>query len=242
MPAQNIVYADREGHIGYQAPGLVPIRKSGQRRPDAGGGLASARTTGPVSSCRSTALPNVLDPDEGFIVTANQAVIGEDYPYFLTDDWDRGYRSERIRDLLEDRRGRAVGRGDARPPARHPQPDGAGAGALPARRRPAARLLLAPASELLRDWDFEQAADSAAAAYYNVVWRNLLDLTFHDELPEDVWPDGGQRWLAVMTRLLDDPATRGGTTRRPTRSRDPRRHPAAGDAGRPRRADPPAGA
>ncbi len=57
------------------------------------------------------ALPNVLDPDEGFIVTANQAVIDPatgDYPYFLTDDWDRGYRAQRIRDLLE-QEGDAVG-------------------------------------------------------------------------------------------------------------------------------------
>ena len=37
-------------------------------------------------------LPNVLDPDEGFVVTANQAVIGPDYPYFLTDDWEGFHR------------------------------------------------------------------------------------------------------------------------------------------------------
>ena len=48
-------------------------------------------------------LPNLLDPEEGFIVTANQQVIGGNYPYFLTDDWDHGYRSQRIRDLLETR-------------------------------------------------------------------------------------------------------------------------------------------
>ncbi len=37
------------------------------------------------------------------------------------------------------------------------------------------------------------------------MWRNLLDLTFHDELPEEVWPDGGQRWVAVVTDLLERP-------------------------------------
>ena len=70
--------------------------------------------------------------------------------------------------------------------------------------------------ELLRDWDFRQPADSAAAAYYNVVWSNLLRLTFHDELRESLWPDGGDRWFAVMERLLRRPdATPGGTTARP---------------------------
>ena len=51
---------------------------------------------------------------------------------------------------------------------------------------------------LLLDWDFTQPADSAAAAYFNVVWRNLLALTFHDQLPEQLWPDGGDRWFAVV--------------------------------------------
>ena len=58
---------------------------------------------------------------------------------------------------------------------------------------------------LLADWDFRMDADSAAAAYYNVVWRNLLELTFGDELTGDLRPDGGQRWFAVMTELLDRP-------------------------------------
>ncbi len=58
---------------------------------------------------------------------------------------------------------------------------------------------------LLERWDFDQPADSGAAAYFNVVWRDLLALTFHDELPEEQWPDGGQRWMAAVTPLLDDP-------------------------------------
>ena len=97
--------------------------------------------------------------------------------------------------------------------------------------------------DLLRSWDFHQPPDSAAAAYYNAVWRALLARTFHDELRESLWPEGGQRWFAVVTGLLADPtaswwddeATDGD-------GGDPRRHAARGDAGRPRRADQPAGA
>ena len=59
--------------------------------------------------------------------------------------------------------------------------------------------------ELMAGWDFTQPPESAAAAYYNVVWRNLLELTFHDDLPEAAWPDGGQRWMAVVEGLLRDP-------------------------------------
>ena len=102
VPAQNIVYADRDGHIGYQAPGLVPIRKSGNDglQPQEGWRSENDWTGDYVPF---DGLPHVLDPDEGFVVTANQAVIGPDYPYHLTDDWDQGYRSQRIRDLLERR-------------------------------------------------------------------------------------------------------------------------------------------
>ncbi len=99
VPAQNLVYADREGHIGYQAPGRIPIRKSGNDgRMPAAGWLPENDWTGDFVPFDG--LPRVVDPADGVIVTANQAVVGEDYPYFLTGDWDQGYRSQRIRDVL----------------------------------------------------------------------------------------------------------------------------------------------
>ncbi len=58
---------------------------------------------------------------------------------------------------------------------------------------------------LLADWDHVQDADSSAAAYYNAVWHDLLALTFRDELPPELWPDGGARWVAVLERLLAEP-------------------------------------
>ena len=205
VPAQNLVYADREGHIGYQAPGLVPIRKSGNDGylPSAGWRPENDWTGEYVPF---DALPNVLDPDEGFVVTANQAVIDPatgDYPYFISDDWDRGYRSQRIRDLLEDAGELSVDEmldlqlDDRNPMAPVLTPYLLDIGL--------SRGYYSDGKRLLRDWDFGQPADSAPAAYYNAVWRSLLELTFHDELPEDVWPDGGQRWFAVMERLLQKP-------------------------------------
>ena len=65
------------------------------------------------------------------------------------------------------------------------------------------------ARELLRDWDYTTpAGDSdqgAAAAYYNAVWRNLLELLFDDELPAGLKADGGARWRAAVEQLLSDP-------------------------------------
>ena len=66
----------------------------------------------------------------------------------------------------------------------------------------------AQAQRLLRDWDGSQpndkSRDSASAAYYNAVWKHLLEYTF-DELPPDIAPDGGSRWMVVMEQLLKDP-------------------------------------
>jgi penicillin amidase len=203
VPAQNMVYADREGHIGYQAPGRIPIRKSGNDGSlPAEGWRADDDWTGEFVPFDG--LPNVLDPDEGFVVSANQAAAGPDYPYHLTDDFDRGYRSERIREVIEEEGELSVEEMaelqlDARSPI---APD-----LVP-------RLLDLPlppgywndGQDLLRTWDHQLDADSPAAAYFAVVWRLLLEHTFHDDLPEDIWPDGGQRWVAVVSRLLDAPA------------------------------------
>ena len=203
VPAQNLVYADRAGHIGYQAPGLVPIRQSGNDGsvPTAGWRPENDWTGDFVPF---EGLPNVLDPEEGYVVTANQAVTGPDYPYYLTNDWDRGYRATRIRERIEGDPQLSVAEmaslqvDDLNPMAATLVPhlldvDGLGS--------PYYR----DGQELLREWDLRQPADSAGAAYYNAVWRALLRLTFHDELRESLWPDGGQRWFAVMEGLLDSP-------------------------------------
>jgi penicillin G amidase len=207
VPAQNLVYADREGHIGYQAPGLVPIRQSGND------GTMPAKGWRPENDWTGEfvpfdGLPSVLDPEEGFIVTANQAVIGTEYPYALTTDWDHGYRSERIRNLLE---GELADGGDLTVDEM--------AAMQTDEHNPIAPVLVPYLLDVdgvpsgyyreglaeLADWDLDDAADSGAAAYFNVVWSNLLRLAFADDLRARIAPTGGDRWFAVVEDLLDDP-------------------------------------
>ncbi len=214
-PAQNVLYADTAGHIGYQAAGRVPIRP-------AGSGLGQADGTWPRLGWESAwnwtgivgfdALPSVYDPPEGFIVAANQqAQAGSG----LSADWDYGYRAQRIRSLILAKT--------------------EGAGKLTTAEMSEIQLdtynyfaaqLLVPtllatpatdeaskarmeftneATRLLIHWDGTQGADSAAAAYYNAVWSNLLLRTFGDQLPQAVQPDGGSRWFEVMRGLLQQP-------------------------------------
>ena len=206
VPSQNLVYADREGNIGYQAPGDVPVRQAGHdgRYPAAGWDPANDWTDRLVPFEQ---LPSRLNPAEGFVVSANQAVTGPEDPLVLTTDWDHGYRSQRIRRLLEARIAEgaqldARSLQDVQTDTRNPM----GPVLVPYLMRPLMTSeYYADGQRLLLDWDFTQPPDSAAAAYFETVWRSLLRLTFHDELPESLWPDGGQRWVAVVSNLLRQP-------------------------------------
>jgi penicillin amidase len=209
VPSQNLVYADTAGHIGYQAPGLVPIRASAFAGSPPGywpapGWSSSFDWKGYVPFAQ---LPWVEDPRAGFIVTANQAVTATTTP-FLTSEWDYGFRSQRIRDLL----------------ATHPKVTPGQMGSIQMDNRNTfaptlVKALLAvdlkddpfthEGQELLRGWDFMTPADgsrsSAAAAYFNAVWSNLLRLTYDDELPPDAQASGGSQWMQAMTVMLANP-------------------------------------
>jgi penicillin amidase len=202
VPAQNLVYADRDGHIGYQAPGTIPIRRTGTGDLPAPGWDPRYDWAGTIPY---DALPSVLDPPEGYVVTANQAVTPPSYRYHLTSDWDYGYRSQRIVDLLDGTR-RPLGAADmARIQADTRNP--IAPVLVPALLAPGVTVdaATARARDLLRGWDFTQPEDSAAAAYLNAVWRALLADTFHDQLPRSTWPDGASRWYAVVEELLARP-------------------------------------
>lgn len=96
-PMQNMVYADVAGHIGYYAAGVVPIRKSGDGSVPYDGATDAGEW---VDYIPFDKLPHVYDPPSGIVVTANQRIVGTDYPYFLTHSWAQPYRARRIFDLL----------------------------------------------------------------------------------------------------------------------------------------------
>ena len=96
-PMQNIVYADVDGTIGFTAPGLVPIRRSGE------GWLPVPGWTGEydwVGFVPFAALPSAINPPSGHFVSANNKIVPDGYPYFLSRDWDLPNRAERIEALL----------------------------------------------------------------------------------------------------------------------------------------------
>src|SRR5665648_134865 len=182
VPAQNLLYADTAGHIGYQAPGQVPIRASSTK--GAPPGYWPAPGWDPRYDWKGFVpfeqMPTAYDPPEGYLVAANQAVTASQTP-FLTTEWDYGYRSERIRTLIT-----------ATPkvtPARMSQIQGDTYNEFaPVLVKALLKVNLKDdpfaedAKELLRSWNYTQPSgrspSAAAAAYYNAIWSNVLRLTF----------------------------------------------------------------
>ena len=181
VPAQAFVYADAQGRVAAAVGGAVPLRKAGDGRTPVAGWRSQFDWSGDVPSA---ALPYVVDPEGGVVVAANQRPVGGDYDFSLAGDVDPGIRAERIRDLLEGsdqhtvETMREVQRDDLDPFASTLVP-----------------LLL----------EIDLPGGSAAAAYTAAVWRALLARTFHDELPQALWPDGGARWEQVVGALLAQP-------------------------------------
>jgi penicillin amidase len=192
-PAQNLIYADTKGNIGYQAPGTVPIRAKGDGRYPAPGWDSSYRWTGNIPYDQ---MPTEYNPKRGYIVTANQAVIDQSkYPYLITADWGYGARSQRINDLIKSKikESGLISMDDMQEIQNDDSSE-------------IAKLLvpiltkidikndkgdyIRDAQKLLETWDYNQDSDSAAAAYFNAVWRNTLKLAFGNKLPKELRPVG----------------------------------------------------
>jgi penicillin G amidase len=104
-PAQNLVYADDQGHIGYHAVGRIPVR-------------GSIATPSPISPVPTNALdttqewiaaipydklPQAIDPPNGILATANNRITPDDYPFPITLNWGSPYRNQRIWKVLTDK-------------------------------------------------------------------------------------------------------------------------------------------
>ncbi|SMC04167.1 penicillin amidase [Sulfobacillus thermosulfidooxidans DSM 9293] len=98
VPAQNFVYADRAGHIGYIAAGRVPTRENAPWRGVVDGNTLKYRWSGWVEW---TEMPRIFDPARGYIVTANNPVVGDKAPVRLFGRYSLGARAKRIQELIE---------------------------------------------------------------------------------------------------------------------------------------------
>ena len=201
-PSQNMVYADVDGNIGYQTPGWIPIRKEGHD-----GSLPVPGWTDDFQwqgYIPFDELPRTFNPQAGFIATANNAIIGPEYPYLITTDFDRGYRARRITDLIAN--ASAPITIDTIKAIHGDNQDLSADFLIPA-------LLevdlgndhLEETRGLLTAWDHQLNMDSAPGALYTSFFYHLLAHTFRDDLPKDYWPNGNARWVLVLKNLVAQP-------------------------------------
>lgn len=208
IAAQNVVYADIEGNIAYQSTGEVPIRAVGDGRYPVPGWTSEHEWTGLVPF---EEMPWLLNPAEGFIETANQLVIREGALPFIGAEGAYGYRAARIEALIEETSSHTV---ESMQAIQFDNRDGGAVSLVPylIELDPAGDETIHSVQDRLDAWarieDFQVAGSSPGATLYQAVWRHLLANTFHDELPEEHWPEGGSRWFLVVRNLLervDDP-------------------------------------
>ncbi len=202
VPAQNLIYADVSGNIGYQAPGRLPIRGAADGWLPQPGWDSAFDWQGYIPF---EDLPHSYNPESGYIVTANNAIVTDEYPYFLSRDWDYGYRAARIEELLTAK----IASGKVTAADLHAiQLD---------KQMPAADALqrafsgidvdrpeVQTALDGLAEWNGQNDADSAQAAYANVLWKHVAAL-MTGGVDAKVPLDDQSRFVQVFEQQLERP-------------------------------------
>jgi len=203
-PQQNMVYADIDGNIGYVAPGRIPIRKPENDLK----GLAPA----PGWDARYDwggfipfdALPRQYNPATNRIATANQKIVPDDYPYFLTSEWTLPYRANRIAELLAAQPKHNL---DSFAAMQKDTVSLAAQDLLPLMRPTVARSANArTALKMLEGWNGEMLADRPEPLIFNAWTRELSRQIFADELGDELMNDYWEQRnvQASMVNVLKD--------------------------------------
>jgi penicillin amidase len=199
-PAQNLLYADVNGNIGYQMPGHIPIRANGDGSLPVPGWTDEYEWLGYIPF---EELPHSYNPTQGYIVTANHSVVDGSYPYLIATVFAHGHRAERLVDMIEN----APGPIDI-PYIETMQGDNKDLNAetlVPILLQVPVGIENEVYRQLLEGWDYQAHMDSPAAALFEVFWKNLLALTFQEHLPEDYQAGGSSRWFEVVANLVEQP-------------------------------------
>ncbi len=180
-PQLNVVYADVEGNIGYWCTGKTPIRAKGHT-----GEMPVPGWTGDFEwegYIPFEEMPHALNPEAGYIVTANNKIVPDDFPYFLGNVWMNGFRAKRVTELIESRikSGNKITLDDCNSIMRDiyciPAKDLV-SHILDATNDEQNSRDLREMLDILRQWDYEMAVDSVGATIYEVgryyVFRKLL--------------------------------------------------------------------
>ena len=179
VPGQNILFADTAGNIGWRPAALIPIRKDG-------GSLLPRPGWDPDYDWQGFVpfeeMPFLYNPSKGYIATANNKIVDDDYPYYISNQWAEPSRIERIEEWLESKEKLTVQdmkilQNDWLSPfAREVVPDIVKW--LPQDLDGNAETAL----KILNDWNYVEHKESAAALIFHTVLDELLHNIYEDEL------------------------------------------------------------
>ena len=96
-PCNNFLFADVHGNIGYRTRGRLPVRSRANAWLPVPGWTGEHEWTGTVPF---EEMPHLTNPEQGYIVTANNKVIDNSYPHYIALDFAPGFRASRIHDRL----------------------------------------------------------------------------------------------------------------------------------------------
>lgn len=201
-PALNMLYADHAGNIGYLGVGEIPVRSENDGSVPVPGWDPTFAWTGRIPF---DAMPSQYNPPEGFIVSANNRPVDDNYPYFISKDWAPPARAARIRQLVQQQI--ASGHPLTLSDMQAIQTD---ITSLSAQHLLPRLTTLTPTSaeerealDLLRAWSGSMDASSASAAIFNVWMRHLASRLFGETLIND-WT---QRQQQEYVRAILEAAT-----------------------------------
>lgn len=187
VPVQNWVYADSNGHIGYIANGLIPIRKKGDGTVPAPGDDPEYAWSGFVPQSE---LPQIYDPPAGFIASANNKVVPPEYPYIIGTDFAPPYRASRITEVIgQDKKFTAADMQNLQMDTMLKQGQRLAKYFIAAYEKLGSKSddKLKKLVEILRAWDYSTGPESVATALFHESYRQAFQLTFEDELSPEVF-------------------------------------------------------
>jgi penicillin amidase len=209
LPAQNFVYGDRYGNIGYRLGGKIPIRSYASGLIPTDGFNSKNRWNGWITFEQ---MPHIFNPESGYIVTANHQ-IEKNYPYYLSELWEPPYRAMRLNELIG--RTEKLSQHDFK----NIQMDVTNLLA----KEVVPIIFMALKSHvmesedsenklffLFENWNFSSSSKSIAAAYYEVLQYFLIKNIFEDEMGEAVFKtftDLPNFYLRIFVKVLKNSAS-----------------------------------
>lgn len=198
VPAQNFVYADVEGNIGYHMGGRIPIRKTKTATLLFPGWTDEYDWKGFATF---EEMPQAFNPPEGFIATANNRIISESYPYYLSNLWEPEWRITRITEVLRIQQQLSIEdmqrlqQDVLSPQAREIVPI-----ILKAHEsQPLRDLDVQTALTYFRNWNYEMKSNDVATTLFQAFLVRMVQNTFEDEMGADL--------LAMYDTLAGVPLT-----------------------------------